>query len=139
VTSGRPTHVRTVGQGALAWSGGCLGHAICNPLVAATLQQHPHRVVIVTVGFMRIVQLSIEALGFGKCRTIEARLGFRDRSNGKLQLMRAALGDEALSGALLITDSIDDAPMFAWCRRPLRAVWPGSVYLRALPIEVQSQ
>jgi len=37
-----------------------------------------------------------------------------------------------LSSALFITDSIDDAPVLACCRRPLRVVWPGSVYPRAL-------
>jgi len=103
-----------------------------NPRVAAALQQHRHRVVIVTVGFMPIVQPLIEALGFGECRIIAARLGFRDRRNGKLHLVRNALGDEALSAALFITDSIDDAPVLARCRRPLRVMWPGSLYPRAL-------
>src|ERR1700722_5420995 len=71
-----------------------------NTRLAAALQQHRHRVVIVTVGFMPIVQPLIEALGFGECRIIAARLGVQDRRNGKLQLVQAALGDEALSRAL---------------------------------------
>jgi haloacid dehalogenase-like hydrolase len=111
---------------------GALAAQFVNPRLAAALQQHRHRVVIVTVGFMPIVQPLIEALGFGECRIIAARLGFQDRRNGKLQLVRAALGAEALSTALFITDSLEDAPVLACCRRPLRVVWPGSVYPRAL-------
>jgi hypothetical protein len=111
---------------------GALAAQFVNPRLAAALQQHRHRVVIVTVGFIPIVQPLIEALGFGGCRIIAARLGFQDRRNGKLHLVRAALGDEVLSTALLITDSIDDAPVLACCRRPLRVVWPGSLYPRAL-------
>ena len=103
-----------------------------NSRLAAALNQHRHRVVIVTVGFMPIVQPLVEALGFGECRIIAARLGVQDRRNGKLQLVRAALGDEALSRALFITDSIDDVPVLARCRRPLRVVWPESLYPRAL-------
>lgn len=111
---------------------GTLAAQFINPRLAAALQQHRHRVVIVTVGFMPVVQPLIEALGFGECRIIAARLGFQDRRNGKLELVRAALGAEALSSALFITDSIDDAQVLACCRRPLRVVWPGSVYPRAL-------
>jgi haloacid dehalogenase-like hydrolase len=111
---------------------GALAAQFVNARLAAALQQHRTRVVIVTVGFMPIVRPLIEALGFGDCRIIAARLGLQDRRNGKLQLVRAALGDEALSTALFITDSIDDAPVLARCQRPLRVVWPGSLYLRAL-------
>jgi hypothetical protein len=81
---------------------------------------------------MPIVQPLIEAHGFGECRIVAARLGFQDRRNGKLQLVLAALGEDALSRALFITDSIDDAPVLARCLRPLRVVWPGSLYPRAL-------
>jgi hypothetical protein len=111
---------------------GTLAVQFVNPCLSAALQQHRQRVVILTVGFMPIVQPLIEALGFGECRIVAARLGVQDRRYGKLQLVRTALGDEALSTALFITDSIDDAPVLAGCRRPLRVVWPGSLYPRAL-------
>jgi hypothetical protein len=111
---------------------GPLAGQFVNPRLFAALQQHRHRVVIVTVGFMPIVQPLIEALGFGECRIIAARLGFQDRLNGKLHMVRASLGEEALSAALFITDSVEDVPVLERCRRPLRVVWPGSFYPRAL-------
>jgi hypothetical protein len=118
----------------LRWRGrvGALAAQFVNSRLAAALQQHRHRVVIVTAGFLPIVQPLIEALGFGDCRVIAARLGFQDRRNGKLQMVRTAVGELELSTALFITDSTDDAPVLARCRRPLRVVWPESLYTRAL-------
>ena len=110
---------------------GALAAQFVNARLSAALQPHRSRVVILTVGFMPIVQPLIKALGFGECRVIAARLGLQDRRNGKLHLVSAALGEEALSDALFITDSIDDAPVLARCQLPLRVVWPGSLYLRA--------
>jgi haloacid dehalogenase-like hydrolase len=118
----------------LRWRGrvGALAAQFVNTRLAAALQQRRHRVAIVTIGFLPIVQPLIEALGFGDCRIIAARPGFQDRRNGKLQLVRTAAGEEELSAALFITDSTDDVPVLARCRRPLRVVWPGSLYPRAL-------
>jgi hypothetical protein len=62
---------------------------------------------------------------------------FADRLGGKLHLAQAALGEAAVSRALVITDSEQDRALLDACERPLRVVWPeahfcaalGSVYL----------
>ena len=58
---------------------------------------------------------------------VAARLcTFADRRDGKLRLVVAALGDETMRRALVLTDSAQDLALLDACARPLRAVWPSA-------------
>jgi hypothetical protein len=57
---------------------------------------------------------------------------FADRRGGKLRLVVAALGNETVRRALVLTDSIQDEALLRACALPLRTVWPGARYRPAL-------
>lgn len=95
------------------------------------LQDWKSRVVIVTIGFRPLVEPLVAALGFSANRVVAARLGFEDRIKGKLHIATAALGEESVASSLFVTDSADDLPMLAKCRRPLLTCWPEADYHRA--------
>ena len=109
-----------------------LSGQFANRALVGALEQRRDRVVIVTAGFMPVVAPLVAALGFGACRIIAARVGFRDRRAGKLHMVHMALGQDALSQALFLTDSIDDHQVLAGSRAPYRVIWPGAHYPRAL-------
>jgi hypothetical protein len=112
---------------------GALAAQHCNRDLAQAVTAGRKQPIIVTVGFDVVVKPLVRALGFGACSLVAARL-FRieDRRRGKLAMASAALGDDLLSRSLCITDSIDDLPLLRVCARPLRVIWPGSQYRRAL-------
>ncbi len=97
-----------------------------------TLAARDSHAIIATVGFQPIVDPLVRAMGLGELRLIAPTLhGFADRRRGKLDMVREALGDATLKQALVLTDSVEDAPLLRACGRPLRAVWPEARYRRA--------
>lgn len=102
-----------------------------NRRLVGALEDRKSSVVIVTVGFQPIVEPLVAALGFSANRVVAARLGFEDRINGKLHLATEALGEERIASSLFVTDSPEDLPMLAKCRRPLLTCWPEADYHRA--------
>jgi hypothetical protein len=102
-----------------------------SPLVAA-LKSRSELPVISTVGFKPIVTPLVAALGFANSQVISARMNFQDRRCGKLILVNSAIGDAAVQGALVVTDSVDDLPLLSACAKPLRTVWPAARYRTAL-------
>jgi hypothetical protein len=87
---------------------------------------------IVTVGFRFIVTPLARALGVGSLPIVASRISsFADRRRGKLAMAIAALGEGTVAGALVITDSMSDAPLLERCGRPLHVVWPGARYVPA--------
>ena len=89
--------------------------------------------IIATVGFRPIVEPLIAALGFPDVKIVAARLStFQDRRGGKLSLVINALGEDAVRNGMVITDSAQDMPLLDACAHPLRTVWPGAHYKRAL-------
>lgn len=102
-----------------------------NVRLIEALKDRKSSAVIVTVGFRPIVEPLLAALGFSANRVVAARLGFEDRIKGKLHLATAALGEKAMASSLFVTDSSDDLPMLAKCRRPLLTSWPEANYHRA--------
>lgn len=104
-----------------------------NQRLVAALKSTPGEVVILTAGFHPIVAPLVAALGFPQARIIAARLAsFEDRRNGKLHAAIRAVGPELLATGLVVTDSLDDLPLLARCARPLRTVWAGARFRRAL-------
>jgi len=110
-----------------------LAHEFRNEPLAQALDHTPGQVVILTAGFLPIVEPLVAALGFPQARIVAARLSsFEDRRNGKLHAALTALGHEQVHASLVVTDSLDDLPLLARCARPLRTVWPGARFRRAL-------
>ena len=102
------------------------------PLLDA-LKSSAARPIVVTVGFLHIVHPLIASLGLADVTVVAARgFGFRDRLRGKLAMAVDALGIDTVRSALVITDSIQDEPLLKTSARPLRTIWPGARYHRAL-------
>jgi hypothetical protein len=109
-----------------------LARQYANQPLLDVLKRRPTPPVIITVGFMPIVVPLVNALGLGGARIVGSRLnGFSDRRLGKLHIARAALGEETLRRALVVTDSRQDLPLLAVCAKPVLTVWPEARYRRA--------
>ncbi|MEY2654829.1 MAG: hypothetical protein RLZZ524_1857 [Pseudomonadota bacterium] len=92
-----------------------------------------HAAVVATAGFLPIVAPLVAALGLPGVRIVAARVWhFADRRAGKLHLARQALGDAAVRGSMVLTDSPQDGALLDHCARPLRVVWPGARFQAAL-------
>jgi len=88
---------------------------------------------VATVGFRPIVIPLLDALGLGSLPLVASRIwSFADRRDGKLAQVLASLGEDAVSRALVLTDSLDDQPLLDRCACPVRVVWPGAAYVPAL-------
>lgn len=90
--------------------------------------------IIATLGFRSIVTPLVAALGLSpQIRIVAASLTtFADRRGGKLRLVVAALGNETVHRALVLTDSTQDEALLSACALPLRTVWPRARYRPAL-------
>ncbi len=112
---------------------GSLAASYANVPLICALKGRSTPPIIATVGFRPIVEPLIAALGFPDAMIIAARLStFDDRRCGKLSLVTSALGADAVSEGLVMTDSAQDLPLLDACARPLRTVWPGAHYACAL-------
>jgi len=112
---------------------GSLARAYANQLLVSALRCLSSPPVIVTLGFTQVVAPLIDAMGLGHVHVVGTRLHtFSDRRSGKLTLAAAALGSETVRRALVLTDSPADLPLLRACTRPLRTVWPGATFRRAL-------
>lgn len=101
------------------------------PLIAA-LKRRAEPPIIVTVGFLPIVPALVAALGFPDSKIVAARLLIKDRMQDKLQSALAALGEDCVRSALLVTDSLHDLTLLRYCSRGVRTVWPDAKYRLAL-------
>ena len=93
-----------------------------------------HTPIIATLGFLPIVAPLVAALGLPpQIRIVAARFTtFADRRGGKLRLVVAALGNETVHRALVLTDSTQDEALLSACAVPLRTVWPRARFSPAL-------
>ena len=100
------------------------------PLIDAVKERYRmtngHAPIIATLGFQPIVTPLVVALGLPpEIRIVSARVTtFADRRGGKLRLVVAALGNETVRRALVLTDSTHDEALLSACARPLQTVWP---------------
>ncbi len=102
------------------------------PLLDALIQRSGPTL-FVTAGFQPIVTPLIAALGFPATQIIASRLNTtEDRLRGKLANTLDVLGEEAVAKSMVLTDSLEDLPLLDRCARPLRTVWKGARYRRAL-------
>jgi hypothetical protein len=104
-----------------------------NTQLLAAFRQHAIEPIVLTAGFRPIVVPLVAALGLPGVRIVAARLnGCEDRIRGKLRCAIDALGEDTLRRGLLVTDSLQDLAVLHACKRPLRTIWPGAFYRRAL-------
>jgi phosphoserine phosphatase len=102
-----------------------------NAELIAALNQNPHTSVVVgTLGFKFIVSPIIKHLPINYSQLIACRFwrGAVDRNQGKLQMVTEVLGVEAVERSIVITDSLDDAPLLAKAAKPCYVVWSQAVY-----------
>lgn len=104
-----------------------------NPPLLGALRAHGTRPIIVTLGFRPIVTPLVAAFNLGEAGIVAAQTApVEDRLRGKLTLAVAALGEDTVRRALVITDSTDDLPLLEACTQPLRTVWPEAWHRPAL-------
>lgn len=104
-----------------------------NADLRAALIASGQKLTVVTVGFEPIVAPLIAAMELPLEAVVACRdASFADRATGKLALTRAALGDDAIAQAMLVTDSPDDLPLMQQCARGLLVQWPDARYEAAL-------
>ena len=104
-----------------------------NAQLLAAFRQHAIEPIVLTAGFRPIVVPLVAALGLPGARIVAARLNAcEDRIRGKLRCAIDALGEDTLRRGLLVTDSLQDLAVLRACKRPLRTIWPGAFYRRAL-------
>jgi hypothetical protein len=109
-----------------------LGRQFVNVPLLTVMQARDDPPIITTMGFQPIVKPLIAALGLPNARIISCRIDTRDRCEGKLNLIERELGRAMVTKSLVLTDSMDDLTLLQACARPLRTIWPGARYHRAL-------
>lgn len=109
-----------------------LGRQACNMPLLRALNDCPHAKAIVTLGFAPIVEPLVAAMGVRDAQLVAMDpWSFRDRREGKQALVVRRLGQDEVSRALLVTDSLDDHDLLEHCGRPLRVIWPEARFLEA--------
>ena len=88
-------------------------------------------IIIATLGFNFIVNPIIQSLPLKSDRVIACRFwqGFKDRTKGKLAMVREVLNPEQIAKAIAITDSEDDLPLLSQVATPCLVVWPLAKYV----------
>ena len=118
----------------LTWgrTGRALGKGHANSALIDAVNDSKAELIVATLGFKPIVAPLIEGLGLRQTRVIGCRLfSFRDRKSGKLAILQRTIPPDALNGAMVITDSLDDRDLLAVCKHPVRVIWPDARYVPA--------
>ena len=88
--------------------------------------------IVASIGFSAIIKPLLEAMGCKDVQLIACDLNRRsDRTGGKLALIEAAIGADALAGAMFITDSAADGDVLRCCAKPCLTQWSGAKFRRA--------
>ncbi len=108
-------------------------------LVQAINANPQAEVVVATLGFDGIVNPLLEHLPVvlstqARQNVISCRFwqGPKDRAKGKLAMLQAAIGEQAVADAIAITDAAHDAPLLAAVKTPCLVVWPDAKYMPAM-------
>lgn len=126
------------------WRSKALAKAYWNWPLVRSLSQNPRaEVVVATLGFAPIVNPLLKHLPGALSEETSQKLGKRvvacrfwqgaqDRAKGKCAMVEAVLGAAAVSRAIAITDSSQDAPLLANVKTPCLVVWPNAKYVPAM-------
>lgn len=109
------------------------------PLLEAIVRNQNAQVIVATLGFSWIVNalmkhLPNEVKAKVKTPAIACGLlsGASDRARGKLAMVTEDVGEAALSEAVVMTDSMTDAPLLEAVKTPCLVVWPEAKYVPAM-------
>lgn len=102
-----------------------------NERLRAALTDGPidRQIVVATLGFDKIVEPMVAEMFPSEAKVRVVAVSMDDpgrRLDGKLAMVRAAIGDEAVAASTLITDSLDDRDVLEVVARPLLVEWPES-------------
>ena len=117
-----------------------LAESYWNGPLVRSLNQNPNaEVVVATLGFALIVNPLLKHLPGALGRSSDKRAiacrfwqGAKDRAKGKYAMVEAVLGAAAVSRAIAITDSSQDALLLANVKTPCLVVWPEAQYVPAM-------
>jgi len=104
-------------------------------LIAALNHKTRHQLIVATNGFSMIVRPLLEAMPMNRSRLLACRLwwgGLGDQLNGKLARVQQWLRPEMLRQAVVITESVEDAPLLDAVHYPCLVTWPDAQFLPAL-------
>lgn len=103
-------------------------------LVKILTEPSNSRIIIATLGFDWIVNPMFKHLPFAPDGVISCRFlqGGFDRRRGKHELAKAALSQEELDNAAVITDSMDDEQLLNIVGAPYFIRWPEAKYVPAM-------
>jgi hypothetical protein len=109
------------------------------PLVDALYENQNADVVVATLGFDVVVKPLLKHLPLSLDQRVNQKLiacrfwqGASDRARGKRTLVTDRLGAEAVSRAVVVTDSDHDAPLLAEVQTPCLVVWPEAEFVPAM-------
>lgn len=109
------------------------------PLVEAIARNPKARIVVATLGFDCVVNPLLKHLPSAIALKVEHDAitcrfwhGAADRAKGKLKMVSAVVGETALAEAVVVTDSLTDAPLLTAAKTPCLVVWPEAKYVPAM-------
>ncbi len=115
------------------WRARCphLAQQVNAPLLAA-LRARGAPFIVASAGFTPLIRPLLDSMGCADAPLIACAVARGDRRRGKRAAITQAIGAEALSAAMVVTDSADDAAVLAACARPCLTTWRGARFRRAL-------
>ena len=109
------------------------------PLLEAIAHNPDAQVIVATLGFSWIVNPLMKHLPNGvkgKVKTTAIACGLfsgaSDRAKGKLAMVTEEVGEATLSEAVVVTDSMTDAPLLSVVKTPCLVVGPDAKYVPAM-------
>lgn len=109
-----------------------IGELPANEPLLTALRARRQPFIIASLGFAPLIRPVLAAWGCEAVRLVACELTRRDRERGKLALIEAAIGADALAEAMVITDSGADEDVLARCAKPCLTRWQGARFERAL-------
>ncbi|BAU64865.1 hypothetical protein STA3757_22420 [Stanieria sp. NIES-3757] len=100
----------------------------------ATVSNINSPIIIATIGFNFIINPILNHMPIKYDRVVGCRFwqGFKDRTEGKLLMLKKVLSSEQLKSAMVITDSEDDLPLLQEVAQPCLVIWPSAEYIAPL-------
>jgi len=105
-----------------------------NSALLEVLAASPARIVVASNGFSFVIEPLLRSTGLDFDQLIACRFwsGFRDRAAGKKALVERSLGHDVWARAIVITDSLDDAPLLEVAQQPHYVTWPAARFEQAM-------
>ncbi|MCC0176342.1 hypothetical protein I4641_05045 [Waterburya agarophytonicola K14] len=103
-------------------------------LIDAIKKNSESPVVIATLGFNFIINPILKYMFIRHNIEIGCRFwqGAKDRSKGKLLMLREQLSESSIKSAILVTDSLDDKPLLDLVEKPCLIIWSLAKYIPPL-------